>query len=79
MSPTRMIVALHIVLGLREVTCIVVELTRPFKIISLLARSGLCFPCDDILPCWFSLGCVSGKLILEAIEELICCFVRHFI
>ena len=74
-----MIVAWHIVVELREVTLIAVEIIHPFKIISLLAHRGLCLPYDDILPCWFSLGCVSSKLILEVVEELIYLFVRHSI
>ena len=73
-----MIVAWHNVVGLREVTCIVVEIIRPFKIISLLARRGLCLPCGNFLPCWFSLGCVSAKLIMEVVQELIYLFVRHY-
>ena len=43
MSPNLM-VAWKIVLGLREVTRMVVEMIPPFKIISLLSREGLCLP-----------------------------------
>ena len=63
--PNRMVVTWHIAMGLKEKTRIVVEIIHPVKIISLLAHRGLCLPCDDFLPCWFSLGCVSGNLILE--------------
>ena len=73
-----MIVAWHNVVGLEEVTHIVVEIISPFKTIRLLARGGLYLPCGDILPCCFSLGCVSGKLILETIEELVYLFIRHY-
>ena len=71
MSPlTRMIVAWHIVVGLRDVTRIVKRI-HPSKIISLLARGGLCLPFDDFLPCWCYLGCVRSKLLLEGVEEFI--------
>ena len=65
-------------MGLREVTRIVVEIIRPFKIISLLAHRGLCLPCNDFFPYWFYLGYVSGKSILEVIEEFIYLFVTHY-
>ena len=73
-----MIVAWHIVVGLKEVTLIVVEIMYLFKIISLLAHRGLCLHCGNFLPCWFSLGCVSGKLILEDVDELIYRFIMHY-
>ena len=73
-----MIVAWDSVVGLREVTRIVVEIVRPFKIISLLAHRGLCLPCGDFFPCWFYLGCASGKSILDVVEEFIYLFVRHY-
>ena len=73
-----MMVAWHIVVGLREVTRIVVEIIHLFKIINLLAHRGLCLHWGKILPCWFSLGCVRGKLILEGVEEFIHLFVRHY-
>ena len=75
-SPTRMIVAWHIAMGLREVTCIV-EKNHPSKIISLLAHGGLCLPCGDFLPCWFSLGRVRSKMISKGVEKLIYLLVRH--
>ena len=49
--PTRMMVAWHAIVGLGEVTHMVVEMIPPFKIIGLLDHGGLCLPCDDIFPC----------------------------
>ena len=63
-----MIVAWHNVVGLGEINHIIVEIIHPSKTIYLLAHRGLCLPCDGILPCCFSFGCVIGKLILKAIE-----------
>ena len=40
--PTRIVVTWHNVLGLREVTRMVVGMIPPFKIIGLLAIGGLC-------------------------------------
>ena len=73
-----MIIAWHIIVGLREVTRIVVEIIPPFKIISLLAHRGLCLHWGKILPCWFSLGCVRGKMIMQGVEKLVYGFVRHY-
>ena len=72
-----MIVAWHAVVGLGEVSHIVVEMILPFKIIGLLACGGMCLPCDDFLPCWFSLGRVRRKMISEGVEKLIYLLVRH--
>ena len=68
---TRIFVTWHNVLGLREVTRMVVEMIAPFKIIGLLARGGLCLPCDDIFPCWCYLGCSRSTFLLEGVEEFI--------
>ena len=57
------------VVGLREVTHIVVEIIHPFLIISLLAGRGLCLPYEDIFPCWFSLGYSRSKFFLEAVDS----------
>ena len=73
-----MIVSMHIVVGLRELTRIVVEIIHPIKIISLLAHRGLCLHFSNIFLSWFSLGYVSGMLILEKVEEPIYHFVRHY-
>ena len=73
-----MMVAWHVVVGLGEVTRIVVEMIPPFKFISLLACEGLCLPCDDIFPCWYNLGCLRRKFLLEGVEEFIHLFVRHY-
>ena len=75
---TRLIVAWHVVVGLGEVTHIVVEMIPPFKIISLLAHGGLCLPCDDIFPCWCYLGNSRRKFLLKGIEDFIYLFVRHY-
>ena len=64
-------------MGLGKVTRIVVEMIPPFKIIGLLARGGLCLPCDDIFPCWCYLACSRSKFLLEGVEEFIYLFVIH--
>ena len=72
-----MIVAWHIVMGLRDVTRIV-ERIHPSKIISLLAHGGLCLPFDDFLLCWCYLGRVRSKFLLEGVEEFIHFLVWHY-
>ena len=69
--PTRIVVTWHNVLRMREVTRMVVEMIPPFKIIGLLASEGLCFPSDDIFPCWCYLGCSRSTFLLEGVEEFI--------
>ena len=76
--PTRIVVTWHNVLGLREVTRMVVEIISPFKIIGLLARGGLCLPCDDIFACWCYLGYSRNTFFFKAVEELIYLFIRHY-
>ena len=66
-----MMIAYHVVVGLGEVTRMVVEMIPPFKIIGLLAHGGLCLPSDDIFPCWSYLGCSRSTFLLEEVEEFI--------
>ena len=49
-----MIVAWHIVVGLREITHIVVEIIPPFKIVSVLAHIGEIIICPPtrIIVAW---------------------------
>ena len=70
-----MMVAWQIVLGLREITHMVVEMIPPFKIIGLLARGGLCLTYDNIFPCWCYLGYSRSTFFLEVVEDLIFLFV----
>ena len=65
-----MIVAWPIAVGLRDVTRII-ERIHPSKIISWLARGGLCLPFNDFLPCWCYLGRVISKFLLEGVKEFI--------
>ena len=76
MSPNLNDCSLAYSVGLREVIRIV-EKIHPFKNISLLAHEGMCLPCDDFLPFWFSLGRVRSKMILKSVEKLIYLLVRH--
>ena len=76
MSPNLNDCSLAYSVGLREVTRIV-EKIHPSKNISLLAHEGMFLPCDDFLPCWFSLGRVRRKMISEGVEKLIYLLVRH--
>ena len=65
-----MVIAWHNVVGLRDVTHIVVKIISPFKIISLLAHRGLCLPFDDIFPCWFCFGLLEKQILFGGCKRV---------